>query len=307
VIVLGTPPGPVLTLSPVGARVVSLVVPVGDERREITLGLDDDTAYLADENFLGASVGRYANRIARGDLPLDGVRHRLATQPPGHTLHGGPDGFDKRIWTVVETGPTHAVLGLESPDGDQGFPGTLRTAVRYDVGADTVTVAFTASTDAPTVVCLTTHTYWDLSGVRRAGCVDGHRLQVAAERVVEVDDELIPTGALTGLDATRFDLRSGALLGDAGSLDHCFVLGGPDPQARLVSPAGDLVLEISTDQPGLQVYTGDGLTGHYDARAGVALEPQALPDSPHHPEWPSAELRPGEEHRHATTWRFVTA
>jgi aldose 1-epimerase len=306
---LGSQPGLVLTLDPVGARVVSLVVPVHGERRDVTLGLADDTAYLADENFLGASVGRYANRIARGELLLDGTAHALATQPAGHTLHGGPDGFDKRTWTLVEAGDAHAVLGLESPDGDQGFPGLVRTAVRYDVGADSVTVSYTATTDAPTVVCLTNHTYWDLSGTRRAGAVDGHRLTVAGSRVVAVDGELVPTGELAPVEGTRFDLRSGTTLGEVGDLDHCFVLDdGADgaPQVRLESPAGDIALELATDQPGVQVYTGDGLKGRYEARAGIALEPEVFPDSPHHPEWPSAVLRPGEEHRHVTTWRFVT-
>jgi aldose 1-epimerase len=302
---LGSEPGPVLTLSPVGARVVSLVVPVHGERREVTLGLADDTAYLADENFLGASVGRYANRIARGELPLDGVVHTLATQPAGHTLHGGPDGFDKRPWTVVEAGEAHAVLGLESPDGDQGFPGLLRVAVRYDVAADSVTVTFTATTDAATVVCLTNHTYWDLSGTGRAGAVDGHRLTVAGSRVVAVDGELLPTGELAAVDGTDRDLRVSSPVGDS-ALDHCFVLDDGAPQVRLESPAGDLALEVSTDQPGVQVYTGDGLKGRREVRAGIALEPEAFPDSPHHPEWPSAVLRQGEEYRHVTTWRFVT-
>jgi aldose 1-epimerase len=250
-------------------------------------------------------VGRYANRIARGDLPLDGAGHALATQPVGHTLHGGPDGFDKRTWTLVEAGDAHAVLGLESPDGDQGFPGVLRAAVRYDVSADAVTVSFTATTEAPTVVCLTNHTYWDLSGTRQPGAVDGHRLQVSGSRVVGVDGDLIPTGELVPVEATRFDLRSGTRLGDVGGLDHCYVLDGGSPQVRLESP--DLALELTTDQPGLQVYTGDGLKGRYGARAGVALEPQVFPDSPHHPEWPSAVLRPGEEYRHVTSWRFVPA
>lgn len=304
---LGSEPGLVLNLSPVGARVVSLVVPVGDARREVTLGLADDTAYLADENFLGASVGRYANRIARGELPLDGGLHTLATQPAGHALHGGPDGFDKRTWTVIEAGDTHAVLGLESPDGDQGFPGLVRSAVRYDVAVDAVTVTFTATTDAPTVVCLTNHTYWDLSGTRRGGAVDGHRLTVAATRVVAVDGELIPTGELAPVEGTPFDLRTSARVGGR-ALDHCFVLDDTTddaPQVRLESPASDLALEMTTDQPGLQVYTGDGLKGRHEVRAGVALEPETFPDSPHHPEWPSAVLHPGEEYRHVTTWRFV--
>jgi aldose 1-epimerase len=305
VIELGNKPGLVLTLSPVGARVVSLVVPVGDARREVTLGLAEDTAYLADENFLGACVGRYANRIAGGDLPLDGVRYRLATQPAGHTLHGGPDGFDKRTWTLVEVGDAHAVLGLESPDGDQGFPGALRTAVRYDVSADSVAVAFTAATDAPTVVCQTNHTYWDLSGARRPGAVDDHRLTVAGSQVVAVDEALIPTGLLAPVAGTEQDLGAPVRIGER-ALDHCFVLESGPPQVRLESPNGDLALELSTDQPGVQVYTGDGLRGRYGRRAGLALEPQVFPDSPHHPHWPSAALRPGEEYRHVTTWRFVS-
>ena len=319
-ITVGAEPGPVLRVSPLGARVVSLTIGVGGGRREVTCGVDDD-AFRATPHFLGATVGRYANRIARGHLPLDGVDHGLATQATGHTLHGGPDGFDRRTWQVAETSADHVVLTLESADGDQGFPGHVRATARYDVTPDGVVVTTTATTDAPTVVNLTNHSYFSL-GAPGASDVRDHRLQVAAERFTAVDDELIPTG-LADVQDTPFDLRTATLLRDVvaadhpqlvNGLDHNYVLDGSGPQVRLISPSGDLTLEITTDQPGVQVYTGQGLqevalegaAPDYPAFAGIALEPQVFPDSPHHPEWPSAVLRPGESYRHVTSWRFRT-
>lgn len=321
-IIVGTAPGPVLQVSPLGARVVSLTVAVGNERREVTCGVGDE-AYRWTPHFLGATVGRYANRIARGHLPLDGVDHRLATQATGHTLHGGPDGFDRRTWEVAESSDVHVLLTLDSPGGDQGFPGRVHATVRYDVTPDGVVVSTTATTDVPTVVALTNHSYFSLRAPGE-GDVRDHRLQVAADRFTAVDGELIPTGELADVEGTPFDLRTPTLLGDVvaaehpqlvDGLDHNYVLDGTTPQVRLVSPTGDLTLEMTTDQPGLQVYTGQGLEQvvaggarpDYPAFAGVALEPQVFPDSPHHPEWPSAVLRPGEEYRHVTAWRFLTA
>ncbi len=310
-----------LQVSPFGARVVSLTVPVGDERREVTCGVDDE-AFRRTPHFLGATVGRYANRIARGDLPVEGARHTLATQETGHTLHGGPDGFDRRTWEVIQSSADHVVLALDSPDGDQGFPGRVRATARYDVTPDEVVVTITATTDAPTVVALTNHSYFAL-GAPGDGDVRDHRLQVAASRFTAVDGELIPTGEVAEVEGTPFDLRVPTLLGDVvaadhsqlvDGLDHNYVLDGPAPQVRLISPTGDLTLEITTDQPGVQVYTGQGLAEvttagrapDYPAYAGIALEPQVFPDSPHHPEWPSAVLRPGESYRHVSTWRFLT-
>jgi aldose 1-epimerase len=322
VITVGAEPGPVLRVSPLGARVVSLTVPVGEERREVTCGVEDE-AFRRTPHFLGATVGRYANRIARGDLPVEGDRHQLATQETGHTLHGGPDGFDQRTWEVLETSADHVVLALDSPDGDQGFPGRVRATVRYDVRPDGLVVTLGATTDAATYVCLTNHTYFSL-GAPGDGDVRDHRLQVLADRFLPVDADLIPTGEVADVVGTPFDLRTLTRLGDVvaddhpqlvDGLDHNYVLDGDATQVRLVSPTGDLTLELTTDQPGVQVYTGQGLEEvvvpgarpDYPAFAGIALEPQVFPDSPHHPEWPSGLLRPGEEYRHVTTWRFVTA
>ena len=320
-----------LRVSPLGARIVSLTVAVAGtgagavagERREVTCGVGD-AAYLASEHFLGASVGRYANRIARGDLSLAGDRHRLATQPGGHTLHGGPDGFDKRVWAIAETSERHAVLSLDSPDGDQGFPGRLRATVRYVVTDDGLDVSYAATTDAPTIVCLTNHTYFALGGEPGSGLgrddVRRHRLQVSADRYTPVDAEQIPTGEVAPVAGTPFDLRRPMLLADVVGADHPQITGGldhnlvlddhPGPQIRLVSPEGDLTLEMTTDQPAVQVYAGHGLDqgrgAVYPAFAGIALETQVSPDTPHHPAWPSAVLRPGEEYRHHTSWRFLS-
>lgn len=276
-----------LGLSPLGARITSLRLRRADARwQEITAGLVDDAAFAGSDRNQGATIGRVANRIRDGRFELDGTTHRLPVNDRGHTLHGGPDGFSRRTWTVVETSPDHAELALVSPDGDQGFPGTLRVRARFEVEDLTLRTSYDAATDAPTVVSLTSHPYFALTSR-----VADHDLQVAADRYLPTDDSGIPTG-IEPVAGTAYDLRTAVSVDP--HVDHCWVLRGEQamrPVARL--EGGDLWVEVATDQPGLQVYGGAGLV------AGVALEPQQLPDAVHHPEWPSIVLRPGETCR----WR----
>lgn len=275
-----------LGLSPLGARITSLRVRRTDGRwQEITAGLPDDAAFADSDRNQGATIGRVANRIRDGRFALDGTRHRLPVNDHGHTLHGGPHGFSRREWTVVETSPDHAELALVSPDGDQGFPGTLRVRARFEVEDATLRTSYDATTDAPTVVSLTSHPYFAL--VQE---VADHRLRVAADRYLPTDETGIPAG-IEPVAGTAYDLR--ALAPVDPSFDHCWLLTGGEmrPVARL--EGGGLWVEVATDQPGLQVYGGAGLV------AGVALEPQQLPDAVHHPEWPSIVLRPGATYR----WR----
>lgn len=299
-VVIGQAPGAVLELEPLGAAVVRLEVTCGDGvRRDVVL-----SGPAGSGDFLGATIGRFANRISGGAVVVDGREHRLATNEGTTTLHGGPEGFDTRAWEVVAADAASARLRLTSPDGDQGFPGALVAEAAYDALPDGFRVTLTATTDAPTVVNLTHHGYAALDD---SGSVDDHVLVVPADLVLPVDDSGIPVGDPVPVGPDH-DLRRGSRLGDVGALDHAFVVPGEGlrPVAVLTAPATRTTLTVRSDQPALQVYTGDWLTSR-PTRSGIALEPQLLPDSPRHegrPGWPSAVLRPGETYRHVLEWRF---
>jgi aldose 1-epimerase len=327
-IVLGTAPGPVLSLLDLGAIVQGLEVTCGDgRRREVVLGQGSAAEYLASTDHLGGTVGRYANRIAGGRLVLDGEEVQLATNEDGNTLHGGPVGFDHRLWQLHEHTATEARLTLESPDGDQGFPGTVRAQAHFEVTADAVRISFEATTDATTVVNLTSHAYFNLDGVG-TGTVDEHELMVLADAYLPVDDAGIPLDAFAPVAGTPLDFRTPTRIGPVArsgdeqvvrmsGVDHNYVLRGAGMRrvATLSSRRTGTTLELSTDRPGLQVYTGNGLDGSLPSAAGgrhrqgdgIALEAQLFPDTPHHPEWPTAVLRPGETYRAAVEWRFRAA
>ncbi len=317
-----------LHLLPLGACVHRLEVTGGDgRRRDVVLGHDTVEERLAGGEFHGAVVGRYANRIAHGDLPLPGGAVSLPTNDRGHHLHGGPDGFHRRQWEVEHHDERSARLALTSPDGDQGYPGTLRATASYRVDDDRVEVELTATTDATTVVGLTQHSYFNLAGVGTR-TVDDHRLTVHAERWTPVDATGIPLGEHAAVDGTPFDLRGGPLLGpvlrthhpqllDARGIDHNYVLDGDGGDAVrevavLDHPASRTRMTLLTDRAGLQVYTGNFLDGSTVGHGGVphrqgdgiALEPQSFPDSPHHPEWPSVVLEPGRTWRSRLVWHF---
>lgn len=325
-LVLGEAPGPVLHLLDLGATVHRLEVTCGDGvRRNVVLGHASPADYLASTDYIGGSIGRYANRIAGGTFPLDGREVSVGVHDRGNHLHGGPDGFDRRLWEVVEHGADRAVLQLESPDGDQGFPGNLTARVTFEVTEAEVRLGFEATTDAPTVVNLTSHAYFNLDG-EGSGTVDQHRLTVLADEYTPVDATGIPLGAHAPVAGTPFDFRSATLVGPAIrtvheqvvtalGIDHNYVLRGTGVRtaAVLESPRTGTRLELTTDQPGLQVYTGNFLDGArssvdggglYRQGDGIALEPQVFPDSPNRADFPDAVLRPGESYRAQLAWRF---
>ena len=285
-----------------GARLQSLVVPDREGRAgEVLLGLPDLAAYEADETYTGATVGRFANRIAQGRFVLDGREHRVPVNDRGHALHGGPGGFHQRVWSAepVDGGVR---LTLADPAGEMGFPGRLVATTTIIVAGDEVVIEHGATADAPTVVSLAQHPYFALGGP-----LAGQRLQVAAPRYLPVDDGSIPLGDAAPVAGTGFDLRVETEVGGS-AYDHCWVLDDPgsDPAARLSDPVSGRVVELSTDRPGLQVYTGDALPA---PRTGIALEAQAFPDTPNHPEWPTygdTVLRPGGTWSGVTRWRFST-
>ena len=298
---------------------------------DIALGYADLEPYLTNPSYLGAIVGRCANRIGDGKILIDGTTYLLSRNRGRDTLHGGDQGFHRAIWTVEASGPDHLVLTLDSPDGDQGFPGALNVRARYSLGADNgLRLDFTAKTTRPTVVNLTSHAYWNLAA--GGGGVLDHRLRIEADAFTPVGDRLLPTGEILAVAGTPFDFREPTPLRDrvraldpqialAGGLDHNFVLrkgagGELSHAARLSDPGSGRILDVLTTEPGLQVYTGnslgaDGTPGKngkpYANGDGVALETQHLPDAPRRPAFPSILLRPGETYRSSTVFQAQMA
>ena len=300
---------------------------------DVALGLPRFDDYVHDTSFFGALIGRYANRIAHARFSLDGEAYAVTAGEDGHHLHGGSRGFHKALWEVesfTRDGAAGAVLRHTSPAGDEGYPGTLRTRVTYTLGADdALSFDYHAVADRATPVSLTQHLYVNLAG-HGSGDVLHHELTLAASRYTPVDTSLIPTGELRAVSGTPFDFTARRALGAridapdeqlrlAGGYDHNFVLDGrrtpdaPGFAARVVEPTRGRVLEVHTSEPGLQLYTGNALAGvvgkhgaAYVAHGGLALETQRFPDSPNHPHFPPAVLRPGDVFASRTVYRFST-
>ncbi|QGZ47934.1 galactose-1-epimerase [Streptomyces sp. QHH-9511] len=296
---------------------------------DVVLAPRDPARTATGARYFGATVGRYANRIAHGRFTLDGRPYQLTTQEDGHCLHGGTDGFDTRLWEAesVHTPEwTGVLLHLRSPDGDQGFPGNLDVTVGVLIGRnDELSFSYAAVTDAPTPVNLTNHAYFNLEG-EGAGDVLDHELVVDATHYTPVDEDLIPHGDHRPVHGSAFDLRRPTRIAEAlsrpgagGGYDHNFVLRphGDDTLRRaasLYAPATGRSMEVLTTEPGLQVYTAGQFDGTvvgksgtpYRAGAGIALETQHFPDSPNRPDDPSPVLRPGEEYGSRTVLRFST-
>jgi len=296
----------------------------------VALGFDNLADYVAKSPYFGCIVGRYANRIAAGRFTLDGKAYTLPVNSAPNSLHGGTRGFDKHIWRtqVFRHGDD---VGLEmrytSPDGDQGYPGRLDARVRYTVTRNnSIRMDYRATTNKPTVVNLTNHSYWNLRG-EGSGTVLGHRLQLNAEHYTPVDADLIPTGAIDRVAGTPMDFRHPHVIGErirdsfrqlviGRGYDHNWVLRrsgrGPAPAATLSEPGSGRVLRVVTTEPGIQFYSGNfldgtlvGTSGHtYHQRDGLALETQHYPDSPNHPRFPSTTLRPGQVYATTTQYEF---
>ncbi|MCL2541834.1 MAG: galactose mutarotase [Nocardioidaceae bacterium] len=291
-----------------GATVQSLAVPGPrgwDDPVDVVLGFDRLEPYLGDQPYLGATVGRYANRIAGGAFDLDGTTHRLPLNDGANTLHGGPGGFAHRGWRLDGYDDESVTLSLVSADGDMGFPGRVEITTVFRVAGAVVTHETTATTDAPTVLNITNHAYFNLHGTPRP--VDDHVLTVPAGCYLPVDDGCIPlAGPPTCVADTPFDFRRPRPIG-ASAYDHTLVLA----EGPITLSAGGRTLTVTTSEPGVQLYTGDHLDGSLRDRAGapigprggVCLETQHFPDSPNRPDYPSTVLRPGETFRSVTEWR----
>jgi aldose 1-epimerase len=326
--VLASDTGISLTVITYGAIVTSIRTPDRYGRPdEVTLGYDDLAGYLRDRSYLGAVVGRSANRIAQSRITLDGRSVELSANEGPHHLHGGPGGFHTRLWTPeVDHRPNEVTLHLSrvSEHGEEGYPGRLNISVSYSLDRDgLITVRYQATTDATTIVNLSQHTYFNLAS---QGTILRHHLQLEADAYTPVDAELIPTGAIVTVAGTALDFREETQIGTrirasdpqlriAGGYDHNWVLQPRVSLARaggVADPATGRRLEIETTEPGLQFYSGNFLDGHTTGRrgealikhAGLCLETQHFPDSPHHLNFPSTVLRTGELYDSTTTWRF---
>ena len=313
-----------LTVTNYGGIIASLQLRDRDGNLgDIVLGFDSLAGYLEQRSYFGAVVGRYASRIAKGQFTLDGITCRLALNEGPNHLHGGIKGFDKVVWRSEPFEDDRGVgLALRhiSPDGDEGYPGTLTVLVRYQLtDEDELDVEYEATTDAPTPVNLTQHSYFNLAG-SDCGDILGHQLMIRADRFTPLDSSLIPTGAIAPVENTPLDFRTptaiGARIGEpdrqlqsAGGYDHNFVLRRGAPglvhAARVVDAGTGRTLDVSTTEPGLQFYSGNTLDGHpHPHRSGFSLETQHYPDSPNHPEFPSTILRPGQRYRSRTVFAF---
>ncbi|WP_345642991.1 aldose epimerase family protein [Streptomyces tremellae] len=296
-----------------GGIVQSVEVPDrSGARGDVVLGLGSAagaTEYAACRGpYLGALVGRYANRIAGASFTLDGTAYALVPNEGPNCLHGGAEGFDRRVWRA-ERVPGGVRLTRVSPAGEQGFPGRLAVSATYTLdAAGALAIAYEAAADAPTPVSLTNHTYWNLDGAASGPVVGTHELRLGASRMTPVDAAGIPTGGTVPVAGTRHDFRTARVL-DAGH-DHNFALdGAADGErfaAELYAPASGRVLTIRTTEPGVQLFTADSFAPPlpFGPGAGVALETQAFPDAPNRPEFPPAVLRPGERYTSRTTYAF---
>ena len=315
-----------------GGRVVSLWVPDKEGKYEdVVLGYDNIDKYLNNpgERYLGTVVGRYANRIAKGQFELDGNKYQIPVNNNGNALHGGPGGIDSVVWNVDKVTGNELHLSYISPDGDQGFPGTLNMKMVYILTPDNeFKITYEATTDKPTIVNLSHHSYFNLKGEGNGTALDNY-MTLNASNIVPINEVCIPTGKLMPVEGTPFDFRKAHLIGDrigndneqlknGTGYDHCWVIDkktndGVELAAVVYEPVSGRVMEVYTDQPGIQFYSSNwfdnvttGKSGKpYKVRESLALETQKFPDSPNHPDFPSTRLDPGEVYKHTCIYKFT--
>ncbi|MEZ5941061.1 MAG: aldose epimerase family protein [Planctomycetaceae bacterium] len=302
-----------------GAALVTLEAPDRNgQRANVNLRHAAAETYIQNPSSFGATCGRYANRIGKGQFELDGKQYQLALNNGPNHLHGGVKGFNHYIWSA-EPQADFITFRMVSPNGDEGYPGELNVAVTYTLKGNELILNYKATTDAPTVLNLTNHAYWNLGGVN-SGTVYDHVLQLACDKYLEADANVLVTGKISDVAGTPFDFRKPETIGarinqvDIGGYDHCYAINDWDGSlrtiAKAVHPESGRVMEVATTEPGVQLYTAN----HFSGNAGSAgspkhgafcLECQHYPDSPNHSEFPSTVLRPGEEYTQKTIHRFL--
>jgi aldose 1-epimerase len=309
-----------------GATLTELWVPdKSGKNADVVLGFDNLAGYLTDHPYFGAIVGRYANRMAKGQFQLDGRTYSLFINNGPNSLHGGKVGFNRKVWKAEPVGLAHGAavkFTYISEDGEEGYPGTLTVHVTYELSDENaLKISYAASTDKPTVVNLTNHSYFNLSGAG-SGDILKDVLQLDADRYTPVGDTLIPTGELKSVQGTPFDFRKPTAIGEryaqvpgTGGYDHNFVLNGEAGTLRksgeLYDPVSGRQMELWTTEPGVQIYMAIGLNGSikgiggaYAKLAALCLETQHFPDSPNHPTFPSTVVRPGNDFQSETIYKF---
>ena len=311
-----------------GGRIVSVMVPDKDgQMRDVVLGFDSIQDYISKPSDFGASIGRYANRINQGKFTLDGVEYQLPRNNYGHCLHGGPQGFQYRVYDAVQLNPQELQLTYVAKDGEEGFPGNITCKVIMKLTDDNaIDIQYEAETDKPTIVNMTNHSYFNLDG--DAGSNAEHLLTIDADYYTPVDSTFMTTGELVPVEDTPMDFRTPMPVGErindfdfvqlknGNGYDHNWVLNAKGDinrrAASLKSQKTGIVLDVYTNEPGVQVYAGNFLDGSltgkkgitYNQRASVCLETQKYPDTPNKPEWPSAVLRPGEKYMSQCIFKF---
>ena len=311
-----------------GGRIVSVMVPDKDgQMRDVVLGFDSIQDYVSKPSDFGASIGRYANRINQGRFTLDGTEYQLPQNNYGHCLHGGPQGFQYRVFDAVQPNPQELELTYMAEDGEEGFPGNITCKVLMKLTDDNaIDIRYEAETDKPTIVNMTNHSYFNLDG--DAARNEAHLLTIDADYYTPVDSTFMTTGEIAPVEGTPMDFRTptpvGARINDydfvqlknGNGYDHNWVLNTKGDITRkcatLESPLTGIVLDVYTNEPGIQVYAGNFLDGSltgkkgitYNQRASVCLETQKYPDTPNKPEWPSAVLRPGEKYMSQCIFKF---
>lgn len=311
-----------------GGRIVSVMVPdKGGQMRDVVLGFDSIQDYISKPSDFGASIGRYANRINQGKFTLDGVEYQLPRNNYGHCLHGGPQGFQYRVFDAVQPNPQEVELTYVAKDGEEGFPGNITCKVLMKLTDDNaIDIRYEAETDKPTIVNMTNHSYFNLDG--DGGSNADHLLTVDADYYTPVDSTFMTTGEIAPVEGTPMDFRTPVPVGtrindydfvqlkNGNGYDHNWVLNAKGDinrkAASLKSPKTGIVLDVYTNEPGVQVYAGNFLDGSltgkkgiaYNQRASVCLETQKYPDTPNKPEWPSAVLRPGEKYMSRCIFKF---
>lgn len=322
--------GLIVQVTNLGLRVVSIwALDKNNKYEDVAVGYENIDRYLNNngERFLGPVVGRYANRIAKGKFTLDGTEYQLPINNNGQTLHGGLEGLDMKVWNVNKVSDTSVDFSYTSPDGEEGFPGEVKINVNYSVTPDNeFIITYTATTDKPTVVNLSNHAFFNLKGEAN-GTITDHILTINASNTTPVDSVLIPTGEIVSVEGTPFDFRQATAIGErigqdneqlknGLGYDHNWVIdkktNGVELIASLYEPNSGRLMEVYTDQPGLQFYSGNFFDGKTNGKYGkpikyreaVALETQKFPDSPNHENFPSTRLNPGEIYEHTCIYKF---
>lgn len=314
-----------------GGRIVSLMVPDRNgELRDVVLGHDSIADYVNVDGNFGALIGRYGNRIANGKFTIDSVEYQLPQNNFGHCLHGGPRGFHHAVWDAELLNDSTLQLKHQSPDGEAGFPGNIDVTVTYTLGADnSIAIAYAAETDKPTILNLTNHSYFNLSGDPSHDIL-GETVRFDADGFTPIDSTYMTSGEIRPVEGTPFDFREGKTVGrdimaddeqlhNGNGYDHNFVLNHPGDitveAATVTDPESGIQMSVYTDEPGIQFYVGNFLDGSVTGKRGIAypqrsalcLETQHYPDSPNKPEWPSVVVRPGDKYTSNCIYKFSVA